>query len=357
VATTRLHSDQSVRLRLSKKASEANQPLDTPPVMDTQGLSGKELVIPTSLRALAGAIAWLSGAAAGISAIFYVCGVLVTTANLHMLGLDPLALRYEATFYMHRGGQFLLVTAIDLGKTSFYFFAFGGLLFLAIGAVLPILRRTIMRTRLWRFVDFPNFWKTVAYLSLLALLFQQVATHLTMPQAVNVSDMLYARHDALNFGKAEPTDQIRQWLICGKQVSLEGFFIEYGSQHIFIGLLLAVSWALTRLWRWGFLLTTPFAIIFLISCFLLTFVYGKLVVLNKFPAAIVQFERPTEMTNKKLYLLNKTDNDFIFWEPSGRKVEWVPIRAIAGIEFSASESLSQIALASAEVDKCNPTHH
>jgi hypothetical protein len=77
-----------------------------------------------------GTIAWLSGAAVGIGAIFYVCGVLVTIANLDMLGLDPLIFRYDAAFYMHRGGLFLLEFATEAGQFFFQAIPLVGVLLL-----------------------------------------------------------------------------------------------------------------------------------------------------------------------------------------------------------------------------------
>lgn len=112
---------------MQQLASKARKPRDLsaiPADRDSPATStatpGHNYVVPASVRMLASILAWLSGAGAGIGAIFYVCGVLVTIANLDMLGLDPLAFRYDPTFYMHRGGTFLLVFAADMGQFFFW---------------------------------------------------------------------------------------------------------------------------------------------------------------------------------------------------------------------------------------------
>jgi hypothetical protein len=108
-------------------------PISSPPTSseESAGLPGPNLAAPTTIvRMLGGTIAWLSGAAVGIGAIFYVCGVLVTIANLDMLGLDPLIFRYDAAFYMHRGGLFLLEFATEAGQFFFQAIPLVGVLLL-----------------------------------------------------------------------------------------------------------------------------------------------------------------------------------------------------------------------------------
>jgi hypothetical protein len=69
-----------------------------------------------SLRTVGSAVAWLSGSLAGIGAIFYAFGYLITLANLDLLGVDLLIFRYDPTTYIHRGSDFLLLSVIIVAK-------------------------------------------------------------------------------------------------------------------------------------------------------------------------------------------------------------------------------------------------
>ena len=88
--------------------------------------------VPPAVRTLGGTIAWLSGSVAGIGAIFYAFGYLITLANLNMLGLDPLAFRYDPTFYIQRGASFLLLVAIDVVQQVLWYFGPAALICLVV---------------------------------------------------------------------------------------------------------------------------------------------------------------------------------------------------------------------------------
>jgi len=60
------------------------------------------------LRGIAVAVGWLSGSLAGISAVVYACGYLITRAQLHLFGVSgffPLS----ADHFMQEGAKFLVV--------------------------------------------------------------------------------------------------------------------------------------------------------------------------------------------------------------------------------------------------------
>jgi len=102
---------------------------------------------------------------------------------------------------------------------------------------------------------------------------------------------------------------------------------------------------LTRAWRWRVLLTAPFAIGSALALAWLPLEYGKLVLSNKFSQVLVRFEQPTVATSQPpptMYLLNRTDSDFVLWAADQRKIIWVPVRTVISAELSTSQSLSEI---------------
>lgn len=362
MATVRSRSPQPLQVASSSKVSQPPTVVANSSVQNSSqnaaGLPANNVFGQAMTRTLGGAIVWLSGAAAGISAIFYVCGVLVTTANLNMLGLDPLESRYDATFYMHRGGEFLLVSAKSIAEFYFWFFALAGsflffltLIFLALR---PWLRKLALKTPLRGLFRHHDLWKFVAYALLLVVLFKHVSTHLHMSKDMSVSDVLYALHGSDFVAKTEPIEQIRNAIVCGRQGSLADTFALFSLQHVFIGISIYLSWLLARAWRGGILLVIPFIIMFVISSFFLPLVYGKFMLPNKFPGALVQLEHSAEIAggNLRMYLLNKTDNEFVFWDPSGQRIVWLPTRTVASVVFSESQSLHQIARSVAGADQC-----
>jgi hypothetical protein len=52
-----------------------------------------------------------------------------------------------------------------------------------------------------------------------------------------------------------------------------------------------------------------------------------------------------------MYLLNKTDSDFVMWDARQRKIIWVPARLVASAEISAGRTLSQIIKSSGETSR------
>lgn len=304
---------------------------------------------PRGLRALGATIAWLSGSLAGIGAIFYAFGYLITLANLHMLGLDLLAFHYEPTFYIQRGAGFLLLSAMDVGQFWFWLFVVLALGFLGGRALRRRGGGLIARQPFRGIAKHRDLWKALAYLALLLLLARQLREHLLFPEDLSVAGVLYPAD-----GAAAAASPLRQWIVAGKTSLLQDRYAIFVNQQVFIGVLLLLAWGLSRGWRWGALLTAPFAVVFAISLAWLPLEYGKLALPNKFPQALVRVEHsagPAGDPSRLMYLLNKTDSEFVLWDPQRHKIVWLPARTVASAEISASRSLSQIVDAPQETEK------
>jgi hypothetical protein len=242
---------------------------------------------------LGATIAWLSGAAAGIGAIFYAFGYLITLANLQMLGLDLAALRYDPTFYIGRGAGFVLLSAVYAAQGPL-----PPLILLALGYLIAFLGGPLLHKHVWRlamvqpfrsFTQHQEVWKTLAYPLLLLLLYLQLPNHFWFPEEMSLSGVLYSARDGGPAG-----DSIWKSIVCGEGDLLQRRFRIFVDQQVWIGVLLLLAWGLNRARRWGALWTAPFVVVFAISTVWLPLEYGKLALLNKFPQALVQFEHPME---------------------------------------------------------------
>ncbi len=332
--------------RRSAAADAAEKPEAPAPALSGGAPSGGALA---GLRALGATVAWLSGSIAGIGAIFYALGYLATLANLHLLGLDFLAVRYEPTFYIQRGAGFLLLSGMDIGQ-----FWFG----LFVAAALGVLGWRLAAGRGWSparrqpwrsFALHKGAWATAAYLALLVLLALQLRAHFLFPEDLAVSGVLYPAAEGAGAGSP-----IREWILSGQNDRLQDRYAIFVNQQVVIGVLLLLAWALNRAWRWGALLTAPFAVVFAISLAWLPLEYGKLALANKFPQAVIRLDRPAEPAAAQpalTYLLNKTDSEFVLWDAQRRKIIWVPSRAVASAEIFESRTLSQIVKSSGEASR------
>jgi hypothetical protein len=303
----------------------------------------------SGLRTLGAAVAWLSGSLAGIGAIFYACGYLATLANLHLLGLDLLALHYEPTFYIQRGAGFLLVSAMAIGQFWFVVFVTAALVFLGWRLLRGRSRRLATRQPFRALAGRRAVWAVAAYLTLLVLLALQLRAHFLFPEDLAVSGVLYPAA-----GGGAAASPIRDWLLSGKEGLLQERYAIFVNQQVVIGVLLLLAWLLHRAWRWSGLTIAPFAVVFAISLAWLPLEYGKLALPNKFPQIAIRYEKPAEGAGGQaaaVYLLNKTDSEFVLWDAAQRKIVWVPSRNVAAAEIFASRSLSQIVKSSGEASR------
>jgi SAM domain (Sterile alpha motif) len=292
--------------------------------------------VPVGLRALGGTIAWLFGATAGVGTVLYAFGYLITQANLQMLGVELLDLRYDPALYARRGFEFLQLSAMLVGQVQFWLLLGLALGFLSWHLIEKASRRLATKQPFRCIGGRREVWRAIAYMVLLLLLARQLKAHLWFPEDLMVAGVLTDSAAAIS--------SIRAWILSGKEDLLLERYAILVNQQVVIGLLL-LAWALNRAWRWNALLVAPFAVVFAISLAWLPQEYGKLALSNKFLQALIRYEHPAEPTSQPaltLYLVNKTDSEFVLWDAHQRKIVWVPSRIVASAEISESRTLSQI---------------
>jgi hypothetical protein len=305
----------------------------------------------TVLRVLGAGIAWLSGSLAAITAIFYAFGYLATLANLDMLGLDVLAFHYDSTFYIQRGADALLLSGTVIG---------GFWLWLFVALAIAAAAGELLHGHGWRPAANPPaqrlarhlaIAKACSYVGLLVLMLWLVVwiwALFPFPEDLRVSGMLYP-----DTGSAAAR-QIRDWIIAGNEPRLQEHYDFFVMQQGIITVLLALSWGLTYGWRWRTLAVLPFAVIFVISLAWLPLEYGKVALQPKFSPVLVRLGGSPQAAEKPpgtMYLLNKTDNEFVLWDPRQRQIVWLPSRALASVDISAKQTLSQVIASSREASR------
>ncbi|MDI6791689.1 MAG: hypothetical protein QME81_02310 [bacterium] len=279
-------------------------------------------------------IGWLSGSLAGVGAILLACGYLVTQANLHLLGLDVLLFQYDNKYYLQRGASFILYAANLIIEILIPL----ACVFLTILAFLVIFYLVLTRTRLNKYFESCKFklanlneklrWlhRTLIFIVLAFLFFVHLLPGLDLlKKPLEISDLLY---NTSHLTPSTENNKIKERLANGQTVELRNHFLLVLISVIEAGILLLLAWRVTSIWHLQFLMVSPFAIIFILYIILLPMVYGVLIIPIEF--APIEIKCGDKMLSNKsgtldrFRLLNKTDQEFVLWDSTEKKVFWIP---------------------------------
>lgn len=285
-------------------------------------------------------LGWLSGSLAGIAAIFYACGYLIKRAHLNLLGIGAL-FSFSEEQYTQEGARFIADMADLLARIAL------PLLMVAItlAAAFFLLRRTGLRHQMDAAKEKctelaeqkPWAWRSAAYAVLLVFLVFLIDRELALFGApLTVSDLLFAPSAAAD-GNA---GQIRAWLVAGDRASLDNLYFNLTLAVIKGGVLFLLAWRVVEPWRLRILLTAPFALAFLLSVLMLPMAYGVLKRPAKFPRIVADSEsKLLAGVRGEVYLLDKTDDEFILWDAAARRVIWLPRDEVKSAEIGRARFL------------------
>lgn len=286
------------------------------------------------LKAVGKFIGWLSGSLAAITGVLYGLGYLVTLSNLYSLGLNFYLFDFDPSLYLTRGANFVLYFTRWFFQTLLY-------LIVLISPVL-VLGLVVYRYRGWikdrlpakgrAAVDYvrqrPVIWRGLLFAVLVAVLVQDVWVRFEdFSKILGQSNNLF---DPRESGSRES----------GSVSASEQVILYYQLFLIEAAVLLYLAWRVTAAWRFRALLAAPFALVLAMSVVTLPMIYGILVISNEFPAIRVITDDPSAAPrSSELYLLSKTDNEFILWDNNNRKVIWLPLSSVRRAEIGRSKSL------------------
>lgn len=292
------------------------------------------------LQTVAKFLGWLTGVLAGITAILYACGYLITQTQFHLLGIHVL-LPSNRDYYLHEGANFFIVTGQKAGLLAL------GLVFLALAVCIPwsILKKSGKGVQFntafqRRFGSIPPEnrwrWNALALLIMILLLFFPLLRNLDIFRApLELAGLLANLHDAAYPATlGEEARQVFASLNGADTRHLNDLYYLLLMHCLLAGFLLWAVRKLTTAWPLKFVLTFPFVMIFAIYVFLLP---QDFVVFQKrftFPAvAVLATVDEASDLSEELLLLNKTDREFILFNPTTQKTLWVPIAKVAKIEI------------------------
>lgn len=270
------------------------------------------------------ALGWLSGSLAGIAALFFSCGYLITRAHMNLLGVSAI-FSFTQEQYMLEGARFVADMVDRLARNALPLLELT-IMLLAAGFLLGQTRlRGLLEPARLRASDFLKCRQTgcrAACYGLLLLLLFLIKQHLAMfGPPLAVSDLLFL--------PAAPSgtkgSEIAGYLLSGDRDSLESWYFDLTLCVFKAALLLLLAWRLTQPWRLRLLLTAPFALAFSLSVLLLPMSYGVLKRPVRFPSIVVNSENSMLASVRgELFLLDKTEDQFILWEAGTRRVLWLP---------------------------------
>jgi hypothetical protein len=281
-------------------------------------------------------IGWLSGSVAGLGALLYASGYLVTRAHLHLLGLDRLLVPGQERF-IEEGANFFLVT----GQVLIH-----DLLSLVALAVAIALIGLVVYALLW-LCGFPGAratrsgidrcWAAVgklharlpwspdisAYVALLLLLYVHLLSYLDKFLApLDLSNLLYE-------GVSNPATatsmraQLQRWLLDDDSRRLAGHFADLLLGELEAILFVALAWWITRARVRRPLMVAPFLVVLVLYTAYLPRLFGVLVHSTTYNRIVLRGDGPGASADC-LFLLHKTSDEFVVWNAASRTVVWVP---------------------------------
>ncbi|UNK50345.1 hypothetical protein MNR01_04760 [Lysobacter sp. S4-A87] len=297
-----------------------------------------------------GFILWIGGSLAGITALLYACGYLVTRAHLHMLGLYGFV-EFNSDHFLQEGAKFFLEVAYDLAEVSLLFFTMIGIVLVpvVIGSligkrrVLPLLERFSAWRELRRSTQAPRIARSLFYGVLFAVLIWLTGESLHPSYApLCISDLLYSdagSNECIADGVPYALSlALQKALRTGDSVTLGSAFGERLTQAIYLVILTCVAWYTVARWRWRNWLISPFVVSMGLFLLLLPMDYGVLKRPTVYPVLSITASDDAGLDaaptpGSTLYLLDKTDSEFIAWDATARKVIWMPSSTLSRAEI------------------------
>jgi hypothetical protein len=298
------------------------------------------------LRLIGKFIAWLTGSLAGIAAVLYACGYLVTRAHLNFLGLYGL-FEYSNEHFIQEGGKFLLALTHEGARRALSLLVTSGLLWLGllvlISGVLklvPAFSGLVDKGKIWLSrLQGSTFLRRLLYSFLLFLLIlHSEKYHESFTSPLMVSNLLYqtAAPSLTATDQEKEVAKITSWLLNGDAESAYTNFRDLLWADVLAAGLLVLGWRSTWGWRLHVLATAPFLISFLIYTISLPMAYGVLVRPTKYPVIVLTpGQDPLPSSQGILFLLKKTDHEFVVWDSGRRVVLWIPKNSVTRAEVTS----------------------
>lgn len=293
-------------------------------------------------------IVGLGGALAGITAILYACGFLVSRAHLSLLGLYGL-IDITNDYILQEGAKFFLVTAYTVGR-DMVLPALGIVTPLVIAGLLLALRLRPRAERKWNelrsrhlHVDALPLARALAFAALFYSFLWHSGQYLDQfEQPLCIANLLYVDGGTAQCGtaRAQSANRIRDALFNADKLLLIDEF-----EELILGLAIALliawlTWLVTLPWRWHALCVAPSFFATALYLLLLPMDYGVLLRAINYPRIALTFtDTAAAGFTGPTFLLKKTPADFVVWVAYKRKVFWVPAASVKRADVDGAYDL------------------
>jgi hypothetical protein len=297
---------------------------------------------------------WLGGSLAGITAMLYAAGYLVTRAHLNLLGLYGIV-DVGNDYFIQEGAKFFLVIGYSyvLGVVL-PLLAIAGLVATALLALRLMLRNTVTRLSDKLKASFPRFGPEgmlrVAACALLLLVFlidaDEFLTEFQVPLCV--ANLLYPDpgQDGTTCSSAmkEKENAVKAAILNrnkDNREALQAMFSRLVYATAKTALLTYLVWQVVLPWqRWRpWLVALPLVAV----CFYGVSLLLDYAVLQRpvvYPRITVTLDEASPfIRGSPLFLLSKTANDFVIWDSLARRLLWIPSGSIKRVEVIGVDDL------------------
>lgn len=285
-------------------------------------------------------LVWVAGALAGITAILYACGYLVTRSHLAMLGLYGLV-DFGADHFLQEGAKFAITVAYVALRPLLSVVVLLGLVVLLVRAIGPVLAHrgaggwlTGAMGKVSALVSPESRRKLAYFLCLGALLAHATVAYDNFENPLNVVNLLYADPAAAKPGS------LNALILAGDRARLHGRFEGLLWSTLLAASLTVAAWRAVGAGRsHSNLLMMPFGVTLGLYLVTLPMDYGVLERPVNYGAVSFTSDPGTLPQGDNFYLLDKKSDGFVVWNKTTRRVVWVPASKIQRVEVRAVEPL------------------
>lgn len=296
---------------------------------------------------LKGFMVWIGGSLAGMTAILYVCGYLISTAHIYTLGLYGLV-DFSKDYFLLEGSKFVLAIVISLAQTVISPMAILAATVLAPVALAMILARKPL-ARTWKRLQASHAshadssWAVAAgFLVYCALLITGAMIAFESLRAISfhlqIADLLYStvNPDECRSGLI----QVRDAFLCGRFADLRSAFNTQLWSVLQLIALSCIAWYVVARWRWRAWLIGPLAFVTVLLTLMLPMEFGALLKPTRYPVVRIHPVEPVPGSPvRDRFLIDRSDRGFTVWDPSTRRITWIPAGDVARMETIAVREL------------------
>jgi hypothetical protein len=174
-------------------------------------------------------------------------------------------------------------------------------------------------------------WRNVVFFALFFLLIFHLTNYLNeFTPALEISNLLYTSANDHHYPERA---KLIRWILAADRDNLERHFRVLLWGTLQAGLVLALAWHVVSPLRLRVWLLAPFTVIFMLYTLFLPIAYGSLMHPIRFPVVVLVSQNEVVSAVKgNLFLLNKTEREFILWDQAAKRVLWIPDDQIKAAE-------------------------